>query len=135
MTEIEVNGVNFRIGRLDAFTQFHIARRLAPIQLAMGVSAAELAQKATADESTIAAAIMGPIADIMSKMPQDDVDYILKSSLTVVSRKQGESWAKVFVSGGLMFDDIRMKEMVRLTIAVIKENMDGFFGGLPDVTP
>ena len=34
-----------------------------------------------------------------------------------------------------MFDDIRMKEMVRLTIAVIKENMDGFFGGLPDVTP
>lgn len=135
MTEIEVNGVNFRIGRLDAFTQFHIARRLAPIQLAMGVSAAELAQKATADESTIAAAIMGPIADIMSKMPQDDVDYILKSSLAVVSRKQGESWARVLVNGGLMFDDIRMKEMVRLTIAVIKENMDGFFGGLPDVTP
>lgn len=135
MNEIEINGVMYRIGRLDAFTQFHIARRLAPIQLAMGISASELAQKATADESTIAAAIMGPIADIMSKMPQDDVDYILKSSLAIVSRKQGESWAKVFVSGGLMFDDIRMKEMVRLTIAVIKENMDGFFGGLPDVTP
>ena len=89
MNEIEINGVMYRIGRLDAFTQFHIARRLAPIQLAMGISASELAQKATADESTIAAAIMGPIADIMSKMPQDDVDYILKSSLAIVSRKQG----------------------------------------------
>ena len=132
---IEINSVKYRIGRLDAFTQFHIARRLAPIQLAMGISAAELTQHASADESAIAAAIMGPIADIIAKMPQDDVDYILKASLGVVSRQQGESWARIFVSGGLMFDDIRMKEMLRLTIAVIKENMDGFFGELPGVTP
>lgn len=135
MTDIEVNGVNYRLGKLDAFTQFHIARRLAPIQLAMGVSAGELATKASADEATIAAAIMGPIADIVSKMPQDDVDYILKTCLGAVSRQQGESYARVLVSGALMFSDITMQVMLRLAIAVIKENLDGFFGVLHGVTP
>lgn len=135
MTDLEINGVNYRIGKLDAFTQFHIARRLAPIQLAMGISAGELATKASADEAAIAAAIMGPIADIVSKMPQDDVDYILKTCLAAVSRQQGEAYARVLVSGSLMFSDITMQVMLRLTIAVIKENLDGFFGGLPGVTP
>ena len=135
MTELDIQGTSYRIGALDAFTQFHIARRLAPIQLAMGVSAQELKQHADADEATVAGAIMGPIADIVAKMPQADVDYILQAALGVVSRRQGESWARVYVGGALMFSDIQMTTMLRLTIATIKENLGSFFVGLPDVTP
>lgn len=133
MTEIEVGGQRYRIGRLDAIAQFHIARRLTPVQLALGISSSELAAKGQeADEMAMLAAIMGPIADVVSKMPEDDVNYILRTCLSVTLRDQGgDKWAKVMVSGNMMFSDIEMPHMLRLVIASIQENLGSFFGGLP----
>ena len=133
MTEIEVGGQLYRIGKLDAFKQFHVARRLAPIQLAMGLSAGEMMAKgAEANETAMLGAIMGPIAEIVAKMPEDDVNYILRTCLAVCTRSQGENkWARVMVDANLMFADIDMTHMMRLTIEVVKENLGGFFGMLP----
>lgn len=133
MTEIEVAGNWYRIGKLDAITQFHIARRLTQVQLALGISSSELAAKGKeADEMAMLAAIMGPIADVISKMPEDDVNYILRTCLHSILRGQdGGKWAKVMVGGNMMFADIEMPHMIRLVIASIQENLGSFFVGLP----
>lgn len=135
MTEVTIGQTAYRIGKLDAIKQFHLARRLAPIQLAMGMSAKDLAGLGKdADELSIMAAIMGPIADQVAKMSDDEVNYILRMCLGVVSRQGGEKWAKVMVGNDLMFDDIEMPHLMRLTIAVVQENLGGFFAGLPGAT-
>ena len=134
MTEINISGTPYRIGKLDAFKQFHVARRLAPIQLAMGLSAEALTKKAgEATEEQMLAAIMGPIATELAKMPQADVDYILHTCLAVCSRgDQAGAFAPVLAqNGALMFSDIGMVQMIRLTIEVIRNNLGDFFALAP----
>ena len=67
----------------------------------------------------------------MSKMSDDEVNYLLRLCLGVVSRQSGEKWARVMIDTNLMFADIEMPHLLRLTIAVIQENLGGFFGMLP----
>ncbi len=131
-TTVEVNGESYRFGRLDAMKQFHVTRRLLPILAEMGMSAGTIAQmRGEASEMGIVG-LMGPVMEMISKMPDEDVEYIVRTCLAVVKRQQGEAWAAVqAANGSLMFADIDMTVMIRLTIEVLKENLDGFFGSPP----
>ena len=130
--EINLNGQNYRVGRVDAIQQFHVARRLAPIQIRMGVSGAQLAKTAEVDEVAMMAAIMGPIADMVATMPEADVNYIINMAMNNTMREQGEGkWARVMVSDKMMFADIGVPQLMRLTIAFVQENLGGFFDQLP----
>ena len=131
--EIELNGQKYRVSRVDAIQQFHVARRLAPIQIRMGVSGAEMAKRgADADEVTMMAAIMGPIADMVATMPEADVNYIINMAMNNTLREQGGGkWARVMVNEKMMFADIGVPQLMRLTIAFVQENLGGFFDQLP----
>ncbi|MFX6571376.1 phage tail assembly chaperone, partial [Acinetobacter baumannii] len=67
-----------------------------------------------------------PLMDAFAKMPEDDVDYVIKKCLTVVSR----NGAKVVVRDAIMFDDLGMEHILPLTIAVIRTNLVNFIQGL-----
>jgi hypothetical protein len=135
MTELELGPNTYRIGSLDAIKQFHLARKLVPAQIALGVSAADLAGLAKdSNEVAIMAAIMGPVAEVVAKMSEEDVNFILFTALAVVKRQQADKWASVMVNKQLMFEDLSMPHMFRLVLAVIQENLSGFFVALPGVT-
>ncbi len=117
---VEVGGHTYRIGRMPAREQFHVVRRLGPA--IMGFLASAVAK------GGIAGAI-GPIIDHLSKMSDEDSDYVLDHCMGVVSRAQpnGE-WAKVRApNGALMFQDIELPQLINLTRAVLTENLRGFF--------
>ena len=65
-----------------------------------------------------------PVTMVLSQMRDEDVDYVFKTCLAYVKRQQGAAgWAAVQSPNGLMmFEDIDMNVMMKLTIAVIKEN-------------
>jgi len=120
---IEIGGNSYRIGQMDVRKQFHVARRLAP--LLPGLGAMKSADKGDLIES------VGPIAEILSKMSDEDVNYIIDACLAVCARSQGASAPARVVNnaGQLMFQDITMPQMIQLAVAVIQGNMSGFFPG------
>lgn len=129
MSEIKIGDHLYRIGRLDARKQFHVARRLAPVL-------AGLSGGAEKSGGGLMKQLM-PIADALSKMADEDVDYVLDTCLSVCQRaQQGGQYAPVTAhNGGLMFQDIDMAQMIQLTVAVIQGNMAGFFGAAPADLP
>ena len=116
---IEVGGNSYRIGRLDARKQFHVARRLAPILPALG-------GMKTGKDMMMSIA---PVAEALSKMSEEDTDYVLDTCLAVCQRIQGNGQGAPLMArgGGLMFQDIDMPQMIQLTIQVLRENLAGFF--------
>ena len=121
---VEINGQSYRIGRLDAKKQFHVARRLAPLLAGLG--------GALKGEAKGFAEMVSPIAEALAKMSDEDSDYVIDTCLAVVARQQGSDWAGVMArNGGLMFQDIDLPAMLRLAVAVIQHNLGSFFPGGP----
>jgi hypothetical protein len=120
---VEIGGQMYRIGRMDAKKKFHVARRLAPLLSAWSSAkpGADMMQS------------LGPIADALSRMSEEDTDYVLDACLAVCQREQPNGqWAPVCTtSGRMMFQDIDMPEMVQLAVNAVRENLAAFFPGAP----
>jgi hypothetical protein len=142
---VNLGDINYKIGRLDTFTQFHIARRLAPLLANLGQALkeaapllekgkpAEGAEKEKEEEEVDYDALsvaMGPIADTLAKMSDADVNYILHSCLAVCQREIAPGrYSPVQLRNGtrLMFEDIEMPVMVGLAINTIQDSLSSFF--------
>jgi hypothetical protein len=129
-TIVQVKDARYQIGRLSAMQQFHLARRLAPVLAAMGISMAQLQRGGTADLSDFTE-MLGPVADVLAKMSDEDANYIIYTALGVVTREQGpDKWAQVCVQSNMMFADIQMPEMLRLVVETLQVNLLDFLQGL-----
>ena len=122
MSELLVNGKTFILhGRLDAFTQLHVARKLGPsIPIIEGLIGLENAGK---DKNILTVLMLSHISD-------NDTEYVMRKCLALVYRKQGETMKPAPIQapdGALVFDDITLSEMLQLTVAVIDENLGTFF--------
>lgn len=131
--EIEVAGNAYRIGRLDAFRQFHLSRKIAPLMPKLLPAFMELSKKPDllGDMQSIADA-MAPFADALAEMTDEAAEYVVATCLSVVHRRQGNSWAPVWNSQvkATMFDDMDMSTMVPIVVRVITENLGPFLQGL-----
>lgn len=141
-TEIEVKGITYSVGKLNALTQFHISRRVAPILASMGISLAALKAGAKISVEDMAVSL-GPVSEVLANMSDEHVEYIIATTLAVVRRKQSTdaqgkaTWAPVARGAQLMFDDIDMAAMLRLVVAVLQENLANFLRelGEPATSP
>lgn len=134
MTEIQISNQTYRIGRLDAMSSFHVARRLVPVLSAMGVSVVRIVAEQGPDGKLTEAdllSIMEPVMGVVAKMSNEDVEFVITTSLQVIQRKQGDSWQRVMNGKSFQFQDITMPQMIQLTVAVVKENLSDFFAMLP----
>lgn len=129
---VEIKGATYQIGRMPPITQFHISRRLGPMLAVLGISLSQLengAKKTVLDF----APMLGPVMDIMSKMSNEDSEFIIFTCLAVVKRDQGEGrFAPITKGTAMMFDDIDMPAMLRLVVEVLRTNLGGFLQGLGD---
>lgn len=146
--EITLNGVRYSSVKLDVFKQFHIARRLAPVVLSLGMGAALMmkfkeantsatpkAEGAEAQDDLIALASAGkPIADVLAAMSDTDSEYVLKLCLGSVSREitGGVGWGPLLNSAGsVMYNDLGLVQMLQLAHAVVMENLGNFMPAPP----
>lgn len=108
---LELNGKQYDLGKLNARQQFHLVRKLAPLF-------------APSEEGKF----LEHLAFKLAEMPQADVDYILTLCLSTVKRLEGKDWAYVQApnTDTLMFADIDMPAMIRLTVAVVEANLGSF---------
>lgn len=127
--DITVGDQVYRIGKLPAMTQFHVVRRIGPVLASMGVSITEMAAsgKSLRNDGDLLS-IMGTVSDVVAKMSNEDVEYVIYSCLEVVKRQQGERFMPVTTGRtNFQFQDIDMALMLRLTVETLKENLGNFF--------
>lgn len=125
MAEFNVGGQTYRSNRMDAFTQFHVMRRLAPIFSNL--------KDAYADGSTDLSNGLEAAAKAIGDMTDIDSEYVLKACLDATKRKQGETYASLRAGGRLMFEDIGLQEMMQISWYVLRDNFSPFFSGLREV--
>lgn len=128
---LNINQQTYQIGKLPALTQFHVLRRLTPGLAAVGLSFEQI--KTLTPEKMWG--LLMPVSQFLATMPEEDANYVIFSCLGAVKRQAGGDgrFADVAVQGRLMFDDIDMLVMVRLTVEVLRENLAGFLTGLGEV--
>jgi hypothetical protein len=133
MTETELNGQTYRIGRLNAFQQLHVSRKIGPLipKLVPAFVALSSDKDAFADMGKLSE-IAAPFAEAFAEMPDEVVEYVVGTCLGIVQRKQGSAWAPVWSSQGacLMFDDVDLTTILPLVVRVITDNLGPFISGL-----
>jgi hypothetical protein len=129
--KLTINGVEYVTGKLDAFKQFHITRRLTPVMLALAGAADTVAALLTGQGIPDVTSLQ-PMTEVIAGMSDADAEYVLHACMAVCQRSAGQGWQNVFApGGGMLFDDIDMMVMLQLAIAVMRENLGNFFAALP----
>ncbi|MEE3504833.1 hypothetical protein QN399_00900 [Pseudomonas sp. 10C3] len=144
MSEFDLDENTYRVGKLDAFKQFHLSRKIAPIiptliPVFMKLQASSAIAKdngstpspLSGDLSSMAE-VMIPFADGIAAMPDATAEFILATCLGAVSRKQGNAWSPVWSASQniCMFDDLDIGVMIRLSVRVITESLGPFLRGM-----
>lgn len=136
MAEFELGENTYRIGRLDAFRQFHLSRKIAP--LIPTLIPAFLTLRNTSREGAAAsdlgsmAEAFAPFAEGIANMSDEAAEFILGSCLSVVQRKHGSAWMPVWSAQNktCMFDDIDLAQMVQISVRVMEGSLGPFLRGL-----
>ena len=120
--QFTIKDKTFDSGRLNAFQQLHVVRRLAPVTERL----VALAGSAGDPE-----AFLGPLARTVGELPDADVDYILNACLDVTQIRQDTGgFARLRVNGVVMFPlDLTM--LLGIAAHVLKDNLSGFFAEPP----
>lgn len=155
--EVTIGEHVYAVEKLNAFRQFHVARRLAPAVWALARSAGSVMKTAIPDgvaltfenvvkglkgleDGALMGALIdaaGPMVDVFAHMSNEDSQFILDECLSVCSRKVeiGAGWQVVFVPGsGLMFHDLTMPEMMQLVVKTLQYNLGNFMPALATPT-
>lgn len=128
MIEFEINGVQYRAQTMDARRQFHVARRLSAVLSPSADAIGKLAPDADS-KANIVAAIDG-FFEALSKLPDDQLDYVIDACLDTVSRKDGTQWSPIRRGGAMMYD-LDLYTQGAIIYHVVRGALDGFFGSLP----
>lgn len=142
---IEINDNTYQINKLSLFDQIHIARKIAPVMSGLGQTITliqkqieEMREEEAGGEDIFSRIIWdssGPITEALSKMPEDDTNFVIKKCLAVVTRldKSSGRYSKILASNGTpMFDDIDMMTTIRLVWEVVQDNLGNFSLSRPD---
>lgn len=132
--EFSIGDKNFRAGKLDAFKQFHVSRKLAPIIPTLIPVFVKISKDGdiTKDLSGFAE-VLGPFADGLAGMSDEASEYVIATCLTVVKRQAaGGTWSPVWSnqSNVCMFDDMDLGDIIQIVIKVVQDSLGPFIQGL-----
>jgi hypothetical protein len=135
-TIVEIEGVNYRIGRLGVFDQLHVSRRLAPLLGGLAEAVKDTPDRTPQNGDKDSQIDFAQVAKAFASMSDDDVDYIVHRCLSVCQRSvKPDGWASVqSKSGKLMYEDLTLTSLMGLSINVIQENLSDFFSTKPPTT-
>jgi hypothetical protein len=134
--EIQIDGNVYRIGKLSAFAQLHVSRKIAPVLPkllpAMMASMSLVARKdeEMPDLNDLADAF-GPVAQALAEMPDKDAEYVYNACLSVVQIQQGSASVNIWNPDAQcsQFDFIDLGVMTRLVGHTVWGSLSGFING------
>jgi len=136
MNEFEFNGHDYRIGKLSAFQQFHVHRKIAPLIPALIPIFMKLKAGGLKGDLVSLPELLQPFADGLSAMQDEAAEYVIGTCLSVLQRKNKEkgNWVSIWNPSGkvFMFAELNedMSSMIPLVVRVIKDSLGPFLSGL-----
>jgi hypothetical protein len=136
--EFEVDGKTYQATNLDLFVAFDVQRRILPIFVG-GVDSIAAIFRNRAPGSTPAlvdlldakiADTVEPIVKALAAMSNADSEFVIKSCLAVVRRKENDAWAPILVAGRIAYQDIRIRAMLEMTWKVLSLDILPFIDAL-----
>lgn len=138
--EFEIGGRKFKLSKIDAFKQFHIARRISPLLADLLPAMAEIqkvdkkseAEMNEAQKFEEFAKIVTPLMHGLAKLSDEDSNRILFGLLAAAEVQQAAgNWTKIANDSMLMIQDIELPAMLQIAGRAFMFNLSGFFGALP----
>ena len=133
MLEFKVGDNNYRAKKMNAFQQFHVARRLAPLISEM----MEMGDTLQAIGETEPTKLIVPFAAALSRISDEDCNYVLGLCLSMTQRQQGNGsgpvWTDVWNDRAkrIMFQDLdSLGSMIEVVSQILQDNLTGFFSGV-----
>lgn len=131
----DINGTSFKLSKIDAFKQFHIVRRIAPIlsDLVPAMSSIKSASKDTEELSESErldhfAAIAAPVMSGLSKLSDQDADRVLFGLLSSVEMQQSAgNWARLATDKMLMIQNLDLPVLLQCAGRAFAYNLQSFF--------
>lgn len=131
--QFEIDGQEYSASKLDAFKQFHLSRKIAPVIPTLFPMYLEIAKgKDLTNDLAALGAMLQPFTDALANLSDEHSEYVLKTCLSAVRRKQADKWTPIWSNSHntCIFDDMDMGVMIRVCIEVIKDSLGGFIQGL-----
>lgn len=126
MADIKIGDHSFRIGKLNAFDQLHVARRIAPLVHSAVFAAGPLNEALVAfakgnekesDEAMVRAFMQSaPFLQALSQIPDADVDFVIKKALSVSMIEVGGHYTPCLQGGEVMVDNLSLTDLLALTV-------------------
>lgn len=137
--DFEIGTRKFKLNKIDAFKQFHIARRVAPLLGEMVPLFSEVAKNQKNSDSMGEsekfdqfAKFVPPIMNGLSRLSDEDANKVLYGLLSSVEVKQSSgNWAKVATDTMLMMSDLELPILLNIAGRAFMFNIGGFFSALP----
>lgn len=138
MTEFEIDGKFFRIGKLSAMQQFHVMRKISPLMPPLMPIFAQVAndQKKgvkVQDDFEVIGPLLQPFADGLSGMSDESSEYVFNTCLSAVRYKHGENWIQFWNATGKVAMVMELNGdvalLVRLVVRVIADSLAPFLSG------
>lgn len=134
MNEFEINGIKYRISKLDAFKQFHVTRKIAPIvPTLIPIFVRFTADKKLSDDIGALSELLGPFADGIAEMSDEASEYVIATCLGACQRSTGPNgWTAVWSkqANQCMFDDMDLGAIMQVVIKVVQDSLGPFIQGL-----
>ena len=134
--------VNFTVGQfnyvaeqLSAFDQLHVVRKIAPVFAALVPAGSEM--KSLSSMLNVDMSVVLPnVADVVARLPEEDVNALLLKLLSVVRREEPNrsGWAPMVASGRLMFEDMKMTELLQVAVKSGQHSLGDFLSALPQLS-
>ena len=138
--EFVFNGQTYLTGKLSAFAQLHLSRRLAPFVAGLvGVAESDLKIKTDANgevshEGNLQKGL-APLLEAFAGMKDEDMEYIVNTCLDVARRKNtgGNTGLAPIRQNGVAVIELPLPAMLAIAYHTIRENMTDFFAALPSL--
>lgn len=129
----EVGGRRFQLNKIDAFKQFHIVRRLAPILGDLLPVAQKLSKLKDNTEAQFES--LAPIMDGIAKLSDADANTVLLGLCSAVEVQQASgNWARIVVGDILAIQDLDLSTLLQIAGRALQFNLAGFFASTPQVS-
>lgn len=134
--EFSIGPRKYKIGKMDAFKQFHIVRRIAPILGELIPAASKMKSKNASQITDQDYESLAPIMNGIAMLSDEDANKVLLGlcSCVEIYQETSKSWARVSTDSNLMFQDLELVELLQIAGRAFVYNMKGFFTLLPQVS-
>jgi hypothetical protein len=141
--DFEIGGRKFKLSKIDAFKQFHIVRRIAPLLSDLLPAMKDIQKVQTHAESMSEeqkldefAKIAAPLMTGLAKLSDEDSNRVLFGLLESVEMQQLEhgNWMRLAQNQMLMAQNLELPILLQVAGRAFMYNLSGFFAALPHRT-